>query len=342
MNDYLTNPHDKFFKDLFSRQEAARDFLQHFLPAEVSKLLDLDTLVIQKDSFIDPDLHEQFSDLLYQVQLHGGQQIHIYLLFEHKSYPDPDIALQLLGYMDRIWQQARRQGTALLPVLPLVLYHGAKRWHIAPQFSRLFDLPEELRPYFPDYQYWLCDLSQYSDEALKQTVTLRAQLLVLKYILRADFGPRFIEMVALLRQLLAQERGMEQVYTLLKYVARATEQLAPQTFMEVVEAIFTETGENPMPTIVEQWLEQGRVEGRVEGREEGREEGQREATLTILRRYLATRFNIDLHHFDTDLTPLDLPALTTLSEHAFTATTLAEFEAALAEITAGSPSEQPS
>ncbi|MCP5019793.1 MAG: Rpn family recombination-promoting nuclease/putative transposase, partial [Ketobacter sp.] len=32
MSDDLTNPHDKFFKNIFSRQDAARDFLQHYLP----------------------------------------------------------------------------------------------------------------------------------------------------------------------------------------------------------------------------------------------------------------------------------------------------------------------
>jgi len=124
MSDYLTNPHDKFFKDLFTRQEAAQDFLQHYLPAEVAALLDLSTLEIGKDSFIDLDLQEHFSDLLYKVALHSGQETYIYVLFEHKSYPEPLIAFQLLKYMVRIWEQALKQEEALLPVLPLVVYHG--------------------------------------------------------------------------------------------------------------------------------------------------------------------------------------------------------------------------
>lgn len=64
MSTPLSNPHDRFFKDLFSRQEAARDFLQHYLPTDIVPLLDLDSLDIRKDSFIDPDLQEHFSDLL--------------------------------------------------------------------------------------------------------------------------------------------------------------------------------------------------------------------------------------------------------------------------------------
>ncbi len=56
-------------------------------------LLDLDTLDIHKDGFIDLDLQEHFSDLLYKVALHSGQEMFIYLLFEYKSYPDPEIAM---------------------------------------------------------------------------------------------------------------------------------------------------------------------------------------------------------------------------------------------------------
>lgn len=152
MSTPLSNPHDRFFKELFSRQEAARDFLQHYLPADITPLLDLTTLEINKDSFIDPDLQEHFSDLLYKVVLHDGGETYIYILFEHKSYPEPLIAWQLLRYMVRIWEQSSKQQQTLLPVVPLVMYHGQKQWRVKPNFSALFDLPEPLRPYVPDYK----------------------------------------------------------------------------------------------------------------------------------------------------------------------------------------------
>ena len=41
------------------------------------------------------------TDLLYRVRLANGGQAYIYFLFEHKSYPDPLVALQLLRYMVR-------------------------------------------------------------------------------------------------------------------------------------------------------------------------------------------------------------------------------------------------
>jgi hypothetical protein len=103
-----TNPHDHFFKAVFTRPEAAGDFLRHYLPPEIIQHLDLARLMICKDSFIDPELAEHHSDLLYQVPLTGGGQGYVYVLFEHKSYPEPFIALALLRYMVRIWEQWRR------------------------------------------------------------------------------------------------------------------------------------------------------------------------------------------------------------------------------------------
>jgi len=47
----ISNPHDRFFKDVLSRREAARDFVLHYLPAEVAKLLDVESLEVSKDSF---------------------------------------------------------------------------------------------------------------------------------------------------------------------------------------------------------------------------------------------------------------------------------------------------
>ena len=65
----LNNPHDRFFKEVFSRSDVAADFLRHYLPETVSQQVDLATLELRKDSFIDPDLQQQFADLLYAVRL---------------------------------------------------------------------------------------------------------------------------------------------------------------------------------------------------------------------------------------------------------------------------------
>ena len=99
-----------------------------------------------------------------------------------------------------------------------------------------------------------------------------------------------------------------------------------------------------MPTIAEQWLEEGRQEGLKEGLERGLERGReegREAALKLLRRFLARRFGTALDQFDERLKGLDLVAIDGLSEVAFEAESLADFEAALANLQPPSSSSSP-
>ena len=86
MND-VTNPHDKLFRETWSNLENARSFLRHYLPDHVLRLLDLDTLEISKDSFVEKELSDYYSDMLYKVML-SGKPGFVHVLFEHKSYYD--------------------------------------------------------------------------------------------------------------------------------------------------------------------------------------------------------------------------------------------------------------
>ena len=67
----IINPHDKLFRETWQNKDIAIDFLENYLPADILSLTDLDTIEISKDSFIEDDLKDFFSDLLYKVQLGG-------------------------------------------------------------------------------------------------------------------------------------------------------------------------------------------------------------------------------------------------------------------------------
>ena len=88
-----STPHNNLFHYALSHAHAARDLIQTHLPADLVAALDLDSLVLQKDSFVDEELRDSYSDLLYSVQLaeQDGKSIEgqVYLLMEHKSRSDP-------------------------------------------------------------------------------------------------------------------------------------------------------------------------------------------------------------------------------------------------------------
>ena len=233
MTDKLNNPHDKFFKDIFTQRPAAQSFLQNYLPAPVLALLDLDSLDIRQGSFVDTDLQEHHTDLLYEVALQDETPLYIYLLFEHKSYPDDQVVLQLLDYMLRIWKHDQDQNRPLRAIMSLVLYHGDQRWRVREDFASLFNLPEPLRPYFPDFRYELFDLSQYEDAQIQGTIFLKLSLMLLKYSRSDELRKKLFEMVDLWEALSKQETGLEMLRTMFIYLSRGTDKVVKEDLMSL-------------------------------------------------------------------------------------------------------------
>lgn len=186
----LNNPHDRFFKATFGRAEVAAEFLQRYLPVDVAAALDWTTLRAGKEAFLDPDLTQHPTDLLYAVNLHGGETGYVHLLFEHKSYVEGRINLDLLRYRVRIWEQWLQDGNrGPLPViLPVVFYHGADRWTAKRQFAETVAQVPGLQRYVPACEYHLVEVSGYPDEALRGAVILHVALLTFKYIFREEWG----------------------------------------------------------------------------------------------------------------------------------------------------------
>ncbi len=77
------------------------------------------------------------------MQLRNGEEAYIYVLFEHKSYPEPLIAFQLLRYLVRIWERDLRQPglVQLTPISPLVVYHGRAAWAVSIAYLALSSSP---------------------------------------------------------------------------------------------------------------------------------------------------------------------------------------------------------
>ena len=117
----IKNPHDKIFKETMSDIETAKDFFRNYLPEELLKLIDLDNISVDKDSFIEKELGEYFSDILYKINL-LGKESYIYFLFEHKSYNYKKISLQLLEYMIKIWNLKVKQRKTLPIIIPIVIH----------------------------------------------------------------------------------------------------------------------------------------------------------------------------------------------------------------------------
>ncbi len=302
MTDKISNPHDRLFREIWSDRDVAKDFLRNYLPEKILKLTDLATLEICKDSFVTEELREYFSDLLYRMKVQADDG-YIYLLFEHKSYPERLIHLQLSEYMVKIWRLHLNQHKSKhIPIIiPAVLYHGQRKWNMKIKFSGMFaGTKEQLSEYIPDFEYILYDLSQYPDDEIKGTVLSRAVMLLLKHISDPDLVQKLPGIFLLMRDLLRQDTGLRYIETILRYLYSAAE-TQPEEIINILEQTLSEEGRKMGMTAADRLRKEGydqamilaerlRKEGYDQGIQQGIQQGIRQGICEGIELALSLRF----------------------------------------------------
>lgn len=307
----IQNPHDKFFKETLGNVAVAKDFLHNYLPKEIMEIIDLDTLEPQKDSFINKELEERFSDLLFKVKI-NRREGYICFLFEHKSYPSKDIAFQLLRYMVGIWEaKIKKEGTGGLPVIiPLVIYHGQVSWNAGTTLGEMItgyqELPNNIQEFVPNYRYLLYDISKFTAEEIKGIAQLKILFTIFKDIFTKDnkgLQETIYMAVKYLQELEDKQTGIEYFETLIRYVFSAGKNLTKADIEEILEEIettFPEGSEVAM-TLAEIFREEGKKEGMIEGIERGIEIGARKQKIEVAKRLIRMGLPIEQIMDATDL-----------------------------------------
>lgn len=294
----IQNPHDKFFKETFSNIAVAKDFINNYLPQSIINIIDINTLEPQKDSFINEELQEVFSDMLFRVNI-NKREGYIYFLFEHKSYTSKNISFQLLKYMLEIWEaKVKKENTNELPIIiPLVIYHGKDDWNIKGTLGEMIkgyeDLPEDVKKYVPDYEYLLYDISRYTDEQIKGEVQLRIILTIFRDIFTKDnkgLRDSIVRATEYLRELDNKQTGIEYFETFMRYVLNAGQKLTKEDIEDIinkVEKTYPEGSEVVM-TLAERFREEGKMQGLEQGLKEGETKALVKTTIRLLTKKFGT------------------------------------------------------
>ena len=88
MADDVHRPHDKLFRTVFTDAAEAAALLRAHLPESVAGDLRWSTLTLQDRTFVDPDLRDTESDLLFSIRRKAGAPpAWLYVLLEHQSRP---------------------------------------------------------------------------------------------------------------------------------------------------------------------------------------------------------------------------------------------------------------
>ncbi len=264
----LNQPHDRFFSKAFSNMETVEDVLIHHI-TPIAEYFVPGTVENCNIKFVSSELEKYYSDLLLMAKLKDGITAYIYFLIEHKSFHKKDVAFDLLGYLMQIWDNVREEGKPLPCIFPVVIYHGKHRWTSKNDFASLVHYPKGIEKYIPNFEYFLFDLSQYDDEEIKGKILTRASLLLLKHVYTQDFGERFLRICKLIGELRDEKTALEFMRSVLEYVLNASDKISKDQLKEGVKYALPQYGEEIMPTLAEQFRQEGRQEGRQEARVEG-------------------------------------------------------------------------
>ena len=127
--ELMAQPHDAYFKRVFSDPAMAAALFRSHLPARVAAGLDFERLEVLPGSFVKRSLQQSHSDLLFSIpERLGGEKVLVYLIFEHQTTVDPGMPLRLLSYMTELWGSLPRMRKGHLPpVIPVVLHQGDRK-----------------------------------------------------------------------------------------------------------------------------------------------------------------------------------------------------------------------
>jgi len=275
-------PHDATFRQFLTQPEIARDFMDLHLPDELHAICDLSTLKLESGSFVEADLRQYFSDVLYSLKTACGEG-YIHVLIEHQSSPDKHMAFRLLRYVVAAMQRHLDAGHKKLPlVIPVLFYMGKRRPY---PYSTCW-LDEFIQPALASKLYSTCfplvDITVIPDDEIAGHRSMAALTLLQKHIHQRDLADLMDRLVPVL---LSGYLSSSQVVSLVHYIMQAGETLAVEAFIQELARRVPQHGDALM-TIAQQ-LEQKGIQKGIErgiqlGRQEGRNEGKREVARTML------------------------------------------------------------
>ena len=106
-------PHDHLFKSTFSDPRIAADYIRNFLPTKLTSKLDLATLKLAPTSYVNEELKEYLSDVVYRCK-YGQEEIKLSLLIRAQIPTRwdylPAIATLSAGSLGPAAQKERRLG----------------------------------------------------------------------------------------------------------------------------------------------------------------------------------------------------------------------------------------
>ena len=257
----LKHPHDSFFKKLFDNEENIRDFLKAYLPKDLTKELDFNSLKISDTEKENKKHKKYYLDLCVDCQI-ASTKSKIYIIFEHKSYPDRLTLMQTLNYCLTIWEsEIENNQKELTPIVPFIFYHGKSKSNLKHNFKEYFSVNSSLEKYLLDFKFAIFDTTQIENHDIIESINniyLGASLLLMKNIFKdiEELKPILKEIVTI---------DDDRVIRLFEYIV-VNKDIEKEQFKEILMEV---KGEDKMSSLAQRWIDEGKQAGIQIGVQQG-------------------------------------------------------------------------
>jgi predicted transposase/invertase (TIGR01784 family) len=266
--------HDGLFKKIMINQIAAQNFLEYYLPADFKAMLDLSTIKVEKESYVEESLRQQFSDIVYSIQTKDRQTAYAYILLDHQSTIDHWIGLRLWKYALLLCERHKKNKEKLPLICPIILYNGKEVYNAPRNLWELFADPVQAKKLMSE-DYQLVDLQSMSDDEIIYKKHFGMMEYMLKHIHQRDIIKLWENFLEKFKFELIIDR--DQGYIYLKSFLWYTDSKLPVDRQQELERIITkylseEEKDNVMKTIAQKYIEEGEARGEARGKTEGQAE----------------------------------------------------------------------
>lgn len=155
-------PHDAAYKAFFGNPDMVKSLLLDFVPDDLIRDFNFDTLEACSGSYTSVDLRQRHDDIVWRLRW-KDTWCYIYILLEFQSVQDYWMALRIATYTGLLWQELIsnglvKTGQKLPPVLPIVLYNGDTPWSAPLNVEALVEpIHSKLSKYQLSQEYFLLD-----------------------------------------------------------------------------------------------------------------------------------------------------------------------------------------
>ncbi len=303
----LNNIHDKFVKEFLSDKEMATSFLRFVLPQSLADEIVLETLTHVNTQYIRADLEEFMSDVVVNIQLKNQQECQVCFLLEHKSYLDKNVPFQVLSYVAEAYLKQIKNKEKLKPIIPLVYYHGTKKWEFKQIDSFFEDFPISIKNHLPLYESIFVSLKAMDESRILslQNAMLRSALM-LQY--DANEPEKVLKNIIRILESLDPYLDTNFLITIFVYTLQTTE-VKEQQLKIILKELPNKLNDKVMSTydmILDRGRKEGKLEGKLEGINEGIEKGIEKGKIETVLKAFDNGYKIDDILLFTDFSEIQI------------------------------------